>query len=99
MKRVPLAAGIALTLLMIVLNVQLAVHAGALWRDEANSAALTENLSSIHWTDLQYDSFPAGWFALLRCWIALAGHSDESYRLFGFVTGLAVIAAVWLVAQ
>lgn len=87
----------ALSAYLLVCQVVRAFSAGGLWRDEANSvylaevASLQENLEK-----LQFDSFPFGWFLILRSWVqvGLAG-SDGGWRLFGVVVGTALIVSMW----
>lgn len=99
MRRGSLAAGLLLTAAFVALAVTFFLNAGGLWRDEANSASMTEAIPHLHWTDLQFDSFPAAWPLLLRGWIAVAGHTDRAYRALGLIIALALIAAVWLAGR
>lgn len=97
--RVRIAVAIVLTAAAIALHVLFFTHAGGLWRDEANSATMSEKLSTLRWSDLQFDSFPAAWPLLLRAWTLIAGTSDHAYRLFGLLVGLATIGALWIAAR
>src|SRR5438132_2137386 len=55
------------TVLTAVLHLVFASHAGALWRDEVNSLELaTVTTFSEMWKNLDYDSFPALFFLVLR---------------------------------
>ena len=87
-----------LTIAAIALMISFATHAGALWRDEANSAAMALAFPHLRWLDLQFDSVPAGWPLVLGIWTHIAGSSDTAYRVFGLLVGLAILAAMWLAA-
>ena len=77
------------------------VSAGALWRDEANSAAQASLPSwSGIWQSLAHDSFPAGYAALLRLWCAHPWNaSDTGLRVFGLATGMLLVATFWGAAR
>lgn len=96
--RLPYVVSAILTTAAIALMISFATHAGALWRDEANSAAMAQAFPHLRWLDLQFDSFPAGWPLILGIWTHVAGSSDTSYRVFGLLIGLAILAAMWLAA-
>lgn len=98
MSRWSVAASVLLTAAFLGLLLLFFTHAGGLWRDEANSASMVEAIPRVHWLDLQFDSFPAGWPLLLKGWTVLAGTDDRTYRLFGLLIGAAVCGAIWLVA-
>ena len=78
------------------------LSAGALWRDEANSAAQAALPSwTALWRSLDHDSFPAAHAALVRMWCAHGGETDSGLRVLGAATGLALLgsvagAALWL---
>ncbi|MGZ5005735.1 MAG: hypothetical protein ACXV8H_09460, partial [Chthoniobacterales bacterium] len=80
----------------IALHVRLALFVGALWRDETNSLNLATlpRFSEIrHFID--YDSFPALIFAVLRVWTTLFGaQNDDALRLLGLLIGLGVLAVL-----
>ena len=92
-------AAVAMT--SIALHVRLALFVGALWRDETNSLNLATLpvLSDIrHFLD--YDSFPALFFAVLRGWTNIFGaQNDDALRLFGLIIGLAILAVLCLNAR
>ena len=77
------------------------LSAGALWRDEANSIqqARLPSWGSV-WHSLQYDSFPALYPSVLRIW---SSHewtaADRGLRTFGLLVGLALLAAIYIVAR
>ncbi|MDR3707533.1 MAG: hypothetical protein P4L33_04475 [Capsulimonadaceae bacterium] len=77
-----------------------ATNAGALWRDEANSVALS-TLPSIRdvWNHLEYDSFPILWMLAIRCVHNLSGDSDFAYRLFGLAATSLTVIVLALIAR
>src|SRR5262249_53065745 len=82
-----------------VLHVVLFLRAGALWRDEANSAALAAmpSIGSIA-SSLGYDHFPIGSSLILRVWSSVSA-GDQALRLFGLAVGIGIVAALWLTAR
>ncbi len=85
----------------IALHLRLALLVGALWRDETNSVNLANvSMFSEFWHFLQFDSFPALFFALLRIWTAIFGtQNDSALRALGLLIGLGILAALWLNAR
>jgi len=94
-------AALAVTVLAGLLMILLAVYAGPLWRDEANTANLAQ-LPSFHdfWTNLSFESFPPLWPLLVRgCgWLGWAG-SDASLRVLGLYVGWFFLVSLWLSAR
>lgn len=95
------AAGVALTGVVLALQVRFQQHAGALWRDEVNSVNVAvlptfgDVLAHSH-----LDSFPAAWTAVLHGWIRLGlGNGDAELRRLGFLIAVAAIAVVWWAAR
>src|SRR6516165_9767148 len=87
---------LAITAVVLWLDVSYARHAGALWRDEANSVAMTA-YPSLSMTWLQFDSFPLFWSVVLRGWIRAGfGQSDAGFRVFGLLMNLGIVAILWL---
>jgi hypothetical protein len=89
------------TLVACALHVTFGMHAGALWRDEVNSLELAtvESLSEM-WGNLDYDSFPALFFLVLRSFAGVpASASDVELRAFGVTMGLLILGALWLNAR
>lgn len=82
--------------LLLGLHILLLLHAGPLWRDEVNTVRLANfpDLGAI-WKNLQYDSFPLLWFLIVRVYTAAAGGSEASYRLLGFLVGMAIIGGLF----
>ena len=75
-------------------------HAGGLWRDEVNSV----NFSTLPtlgdmWKNSDCESFPLLWPLIERGWTRLLGTSDDVIRDVGLLTGVVLIAAIWLGAR
>lgn len=89
------------TLLAGALHVVFGMQAGALWRDEVNSLELaTVGTLSEMWMNLDYDSFPALFFLVLRSFAGVpASASDVELRAFGVTIGLLILGALWLNAR
>src|SRR5215475_773460 len=88
---------LALTFVVVGLDLNYARHAGALWRDESNSYAMATYPSlSTTWDRLQFDSFPMLWYVVLRAWIWLVGQGDMGLRIFGFIVNMGILAILWL---
>jgi hypothetical protein len=82
-------------LVLFFLDVR-AMHAGALWRDEAATLQLAQmpTLQEI-FSNFQHEAFPPPFPLLIRTYVALFGASDASLRWFGFIVGVAAVAAAW----
>ena len=77
-----------------------ATHAGGLWRDECDSVATaTMPTFSELLRYFQFDSFPLPFALVLRGYIAVAGNSDTSVRMFGVLVGLSLILVGWWCAR
>jgi hypothetical protein len=98
----PLEWGVALmlTLAACSLHIVFLIHAGALWRDEANTIGLAtmSSLSEV-WANLQFDSFPILWLLVVRTLAACGLAGDAALRATGFCVGLGLIAALWFAAR
>jgi hypothetical protein len=92
---------LAATAAALTLHVVFLTHAGPLWRDEANGVGLATFFSLPEmWRMLAYDSFPALFPMVLRCWSACGlGGSDLALRCLGFGIGISLLAALWLNAR
>lgn len=88
-------AALAAMLLILGLHRGNFRHAGPLWRDEAQTAALAALPT---WTDIWQampnDSFPPLATAAFRGWSRVFGHGDASLRTFGLLAGIAILAAL-----
>ena len=96
-RHVESGVAIAATAILLGFHYVFLQNAGALWRDEIDSVNLA-SLSSFPeiWANLQYHSFPALWFVLLRVWIlAGPGGEDPGIRVLGFLVGLGILAVLW----
>lgn len=96
-KNIELAVAASLTAVAVGFHAVRIFHAGALWRDEVNSVSwammpsFTDFISSS-----RFESIPLFSLALLRVWTSAAwGASDFGLRVFGFLAGSFVIAALW----
>jgi hypothetical protein len=89
------------TFLAGALHVVFGMKAGALWRDEVNSLELaTVGTLSEMWMNLDYDSFPALFFLVLRLFSGVpTSASDVELRAFGVTIGLLILGALWLNAR
>ena len=89
------------TLLASGLHVIFGMQAGALWRDEVNSLNLaTVRTLSEMWMNLDYDSFPALFFLILRPFAGVpVTVSDAQLRGLGVVIGILILGALWLNAR
>lgn len=88
---------ILLTVVALVGQTLFFTHAGALWRDEVNSAEFAgmPSLSAIH-QSLKYDSFPLAGTLTLRGWMSLCGGSDAGLRTYGLLVGILFLGSLWL---
>lgn len=92
------AAG--LTLFAAACHLVLAFHIGAPWRDEINSLNVARMSGQRGLIPLlEFDSFPAGMFLLLKSWLALTPGSDGWLRLLGLLVGWSLLAMIWRVAR
>ena len=72
---------VVLTLILFSLHFIFLLNAGPLWRDEVCTFNLA-NLPSVaqFWERLQYDSFPALWYFILKVWILIGfGVNDFAF--------------------
>ena len=90
------AFAIALTVWIAALHIVYWRHAGALWRDEANTAYICAlpSFSEIV-AHLPFDSFPLAWFIVLRGWSLLGFGSDLALRFLGMAMGFLIVAVLW----
>src|SRR5438552_4386393 len=99
-RRIEYIAGVILSLIALVLLGLRATHAGSLWRDECDSVA-TATLPSF--SELlryfQFDSFPLPFVLMLRGYIAVAGNTDASLRVFGALVGVSLLLLSWWSAR
>jgi len=89
-------AGTAFAASLLLLT---AINAGPLWRDEVNTANVTQ-MPTLHdlWNNME--SFPPLWSLIVRfCGIFGLGTTDASIRVLGLYVGLAVLGSFWLCAR
>src|SRR5690242_17216430 len=93
---IELNVAILLTATVLLFIAMRAIHAGALWRDEAATFQLSQmpSISEIA-TNFQHEAFPLPFPLLIRGYSIIFGGSDASLRWFGFAVGVALIAAAW----
>ena len=89
---------LAITLVVVWLDVNYARHAGALWHDEVNSFVMATYPSlRTTWDRLQFDSFPMLWYVVLRGWVGAGlGRTDAGFRVFGLLVNVAILTILWL---
>ena len=82
-------------LVLFFLDVR-AMHAGALWRDEAAAVQLAR-MPTLHdvAANFQHEAFPLPFPLTLRIYTSLFGDTDCSLRCFGFVVGVVMLAVAW----
>jgi hypothetical protein len=91
---------IIITLMSCCLHFVILEHAGALWRDEANCMPLVQAPSMAKfWNLLLFESFPVPFYLLVRLWTEVMGNSDAALRVFGFLVGISIAAALWFNAR
>lgn len=91
---------ILLSLLVLVLLLVRATHAGALWRDECDSLELARMpalADIVH--NLKFTSFPILFPATVRVFTSLFGTSDASLRCFGFLVCVCLLIVAWFNAR
>ncbi len=91
----------AMTIAAVWLHFLAYESGGPLWRDEINSLRVSTlpSLGDV-WTNLQYDSFPVLWLALLRLLSIIFGvMNDSAFRAAGLLTGLLILGALWFNAK
>jgi len=95
-----LGLAVFLTALALYYRGSFALHAGGLWRDEANTVALATmpSLRGI-WDHLQYDSFPLVWPLLLRVLSSAGNVPDSGLRALGLAVGVLFVAGLWFASR
>jgi hypothetical protein len=96
-RRIDWIVAAVIAALIVVVHYANMTHAGGLWRDETGAVNLARlpSFSEI-WSHIELESFPLLFTLLLRVWNAInPGNSDLTWRGFGLVVGLLVLAALW----
>ena len=101
LRRVELAAGLVLTLLLVYLHLSFMHSAGPLWRDEIHTFRLATMPSlSAMLGAMSLDSFPALSTLAIRLWAGAGlADTDAGLRVFGFLVGSSIIGVIWLNAR
>jgi len=94
--RVEWIVAIALSAVVLFLLVVRATHAGALWRDEAESAQSARMPIGEMVENIQYTSFPILFPVFVRAYTTVFGASDISLRCFGLAVGIFLLGVAWL---
>jgi hypothetical protein len=95
LKRVEWITATLLSAVVLFLLFVRATHAGALWRDESDSAQLAQMGWREMWERSRFASFPILFSVLVRTHITLFGAGDNALRLFGLIIGLAFVGIAW----
>lgn len=114
LRRLEWGAAALLSLFMVWAHGQRLAHAGGLWRDEAAAVRLA-TLPSLHavWRLFPHEAFPLAVPLAIRSFVKVTGGagvagapgalgvpgSDDALRVFGFVVGIALAAALWVSAR
>lgn len=98
--RVEWAVAIAISVGLGLLHVSVLQNAGALWRDEINTATVAQARTLAEsWNLLPFESAPYLFHFLVRIWTAIVGGGDGALRTLGLFVGIAILAALWLNAR
>ena len=95
-ERVEWIVAIALSAVVLFLLVVRTTHAGALWRDEAESAQLARMPIGEMVENIQYTSFPILFPVFVRAYTTALGTSDIGLRCFGLAVGIFLLGVAWL---
>lgn len=98
-RRLEWIVAIALSAVVLFLLIVRATHAGALWRDEAESAQSARMPVGEMFENIQYSSFPILFPVVVRAYTTVFGTSDISLRCFGLATGILLLAVAWLLSR
>lgn len=96
--RLRLGLAIVLTVAAIACHVVFLIHAGGLWRDEANTVAMATmpNLAEV-WALISRDNMGLLPLMAVRGWCALGlGEGDTGLRVLGGVVGIGLVATYWI---
>src|SRR4051812_25857053 len=89
LQRLEWATAALLSLMVLVLLVVRATHAGALWRDECDALQLARMPTFRDVVEnMKFTSFPILFPACVRAFTTMFGSSDASLRCFGLTIGI-----------
>lgn len=96
LSRAEWAAALLLTCVCVGLHVVRLFRAGPLWRDEAAVVGLA-NLPSVKevFAQFPHEAFPMLFPLTVRVVTRLGGNTDLGFRVFGFLVGVGILAAMW----
>jgi hypothetical protein len=95
LKAAEWVTAVLLSLVILVLLIVRAQHAGGLWRDECASVQLAEMPLSDLFHNFQRESFPAFFPLSIRAYTTVFGTSDAAFRAFGVAVGVLLLAVAW----
>jgi hypothetical protein len=99
-RRLENITSVLLSLVVLILLIVRATHAGALWRDECGALQLaTMPTFADVARNYQHEAFPLPFSATLRVFTDIFGASDASLRAFGLLVGIALIGIAWFNAR
>lgn len=90
---------VLLTGWVVVLHVVNLLHAGPLWRDEANITNFATMPIGPLLHNLHNDVFPLLFIVVTRLWLLAGLTGDFDCRLLGFIIGLGTLGALWYAAR
>jgi hypothetical protein len=87
-------AAALITIAAIALHLHFWLHIGGLWRDEVNLVSISGRHS---FGEMAKDSFPLAMPLIVHAWIAAGpGGTDMGLRFLGLLTGLGILATLWI---
>ncbi len=100
LRRAEWAVAILLTVMVLSFMVVRAIHAGGLWRDECAALQLARlpTFGDVL-QHFQHEAFPPPFYAGLRVGTKLFGTSDVTFRVFGLLVGVLLLAVLWFNAR
>lgn len=99
-QKLDVAVALMLTFWVVILHLVFLTHAGALWRDEAETigfASMPSLADTFH--SLHYGNFPPLLATLARYWTLAGWGTDFGYRILGCLVGLGGLGALWFGAR
>jgi hypothetical protein len=90
---------VAASLVSVIFLVFFALHAGGLWRDEANTFNLAALPYGELWLKMQYDSFPLIWPLVFGFAQKIGFQGDLGLRILGIFILLLLLGCLWYNAR